>query len=323
MAELPPLPPEYQEQLAELLAAYDQERPGDVAAFRTTQAQGAERIYQYWARAFDHYDHCLIVARRMGSVFHSRCQAEAIKRNDAVFDVLRRLHTLALRISAEIRALLHAGYGDGALARSRTMHELTVIASFIGQHDQETAERFIAHQAYDEYRLLETAHRQSLKEGGAGIESPLLASAQEQYEMLAQQYGPGIHSDYGWAAPTLQPDKPKYAPTFRDIEEAVELGGGRPYYQLSTKSVHISSLGSTFHIVSDDGVATFSLGPSNRRIGETARETLVALLECTFAFLGLSWQHYGAEAPIVEILALTALVTQANESFAAIGDEAI
>jgi Family of unknown function (DUF5677) len=61
-------------------------------------------------------------------------------------DVLLRLHARACQITEEIICLLESGFADGAMARWRTMHEITAVSSLMNRHGEDLAERYIAHQ---------------------------------------------------------------------------------------------------------------------------------------------------------------------------------
>jgi len=52
---------------------------------------------------------------------------------------LARLYGRACQIGRKIELLLSNGFADGAEARWRTLHELTVVACFIYKHGEETA----------------------------------------------------------------------------------------------------------------------------------------------------------------------------------------
>ncbi len=77
---------------------------------------------------------------------------------------LVRLHHRACRIAIEIECLLHAGLGDAALARWRTLHEVCVSAVFIGNQSNDVATRFLKHEAYDRTRIERLAFRQAGRE---------------------------------------------------------------------------------------------------------------------------------------------------------------
>ncbi len=65
--------------------------------------------------------------------------------NNHVFFVLTRSHARACQIAREILTLIKNGYADGAMARWRALHEISVISSFIAKHGNEVAEKYLLH----------------------------------------------------------------------------------------------------------------------------------------------------------------------------------
>ena len=49
--------------------------------------------------------------------------------------------------------LLKAGYADDAHARWRSLHEMSVVGYMISQNGQELAEKYLLHEAVQQYRL--------------------------------------------------------------------------------------------------------------------------------------------------------------------------
>jgi len=52
----------------------------------------------------------------------------------------------------EIAVLLRSGYADGAHARWRTLHEISVVAALLKEHGEELAERWWCHVAVESLR---------------------------------------------------------------------------------------------------------------------------------------------------------------------------
>ena len=313
MSEVPiTTPTEARERVERLLATYRQERERAVTALREDRDHFAARLRQTWADAVDAYDFCTIVAHKIGQAFHIKHQAGAVARNDATFEALTRLHSQAMVVASEVRALLLAGYAQGALARSRSMHELAVIATFIVEHGQETSERFIAHKDFEEYRLLKTYHDYAVQSGLPGLDEAALAAAKTRRDQLRQTYDKRVLEDYGWAGGAICPTSKKQAITFRHLEQAADLEDGRPYYRLASGAIHIGSLGNSAHILSVDGIKTYSVAPSIRGLHQPAGATLVALLHCTFIYLSLAWDEYHDPGPLAEVHVLTTLVQEAT-----------
>src|SRR5208282_6072349 len=72
--------------------------------------------------------------------------------SDFAFEVLTRLHARSCQIASEVLSLLLAGHADGAMARWRSLHEISVVCSFISKHGNELAERYLLHQCVESYK---------------------------------------------------------------------------------------------------------------------------------------------------------------------------
>jgi hypothetical protein len=113
-----------------------------------------ERLAARWGRAFDLMEMAIVVAYEAGEAFNTKHQAAAREDNDLVFAALVRLHARACRIAEEVLMLLKGGYGQGAHARWRALHEVAVIAAFLRKHGQGTAERYFLHEAVESRRAV-------------------------------------------------------------------------------------------------------------------------------------------------------------------------
>ena len=54
--------------------------------------------------------------------------------NDIKFETLLRLHARSCQIACEILELIRAGFADGAMARWRSLYEISVLANFLEKY---------------------------------------------------------------------------------------------------------------------------------------------------------------------------------------------
>src|SRR6185437_13510013 len=83
----------------------------------------------------------LTIAREWAGGIHERKLAQSGELS-TLDDVLYRLHVRACQVVTEIIVLLENGLADGAMARWRTLHELTTVATFIHTHGEEVAVKY-------------------------------------------------------------------------------------------------------------------------------------------------------------------------------------
>lgn len=102
----------------------------------------AGQTSSFWNKPLDLFYLFLGISLDLGATLNHNRRPQAAQENDLVFDVLTRLHARGCQIGYEIYLLLSHGFADGAHARWRTLHEISVVASFISTHGQKVAESY-------------------------------------------------------------------------------------------------------------------------------------------------------------------------------------
>lgn len=196
---------------------------------------------------------------------------------------LGRLQGRACQVGSEVLTLLENGFADGAMARWRTLYELSVVAMFLADRDEETSRRYLDHSTIEAWRASEAYQKHAPKLGQKPLSEAELSEMESAVAKLAAEYGAPYRTQYGWAAKALSQKKP----TFVDIEGAAGTGHLRPYYQLANDNVHAGSKGSERRLglgLLEGGVL---LGPSFKGMGEPGQNTALSLAHATLAFLGV------------------------------------
>ncbi len=165
-------------------------------------------------------------------------------RNSPKSEALTRISAQACLISSEIYLLCLGGYAEGALSRWRTLHELSVIMSFLKDNDEQLAERFLAHVSVSDFKSLGIFNEKADRLGFERIAGEQEALITQQYADDLGRYGESFKYDFGWASSVI--DKKKI--TFRDIEEVVSLDHLRPYYKLACSYIHTRAKGLLYKI---------------------------------------------------------------------------
>jgi hypothetical protein len=152
----------------------------------------------------------------------------------------------------EVLALLSHGFAKGAMARARTLHELTVVSDFIAKRGLRAARRYVDH--YDVERLkAEKAKLKELAKKRRGkrrdlartrvvrqVRSDILELERRQGAHV-RRYGKRFKDENGWAAPWWRGAKTRV--TFAMLEKRVHLDRARPYYKHASFAVHAGPLG--------------------------------------------------------------------------------
>ena len=235
-----------------------------------------------WGRALSSLEAFIDISLDTGMLFDQKFRPTATEENDIVFNALTRLHARSSQVSSEILILLHNGFADGAHARWRTLHELSVIASFIAHHDNELAERYLAHSIIADYRRAGEYRKYSDILSYAPMSDDVFNQLEASYEAALVKYGTSFRNDYGWASIKLNKDKPSFA----DIEEKAGVLYMRPFVKLAHMNIHAGSTGIIFRLGSPpDNPNLMVAGSSVYGIGEPAQNTAYSLELLTEAFL--------------------------------------
>lgn len=203
-----------------------------------------ERLEDRWGRGFDILRMMYTIANEIGGIANQRRRRSRAKRNLVLQDTITHLHIRACQVVAEILFLMENGFADGAMARWRTLHEITVVAAVIAHFGEELAVRYRAHEAVEAKRAMD---RYQVSHAALGL-SPFgqkdIREVEDHYQAALALYGDRFGSEYGWAGCHLDLKKPR----FIDLEKAAGKLEMRPYYGLASYNVHASAMGIAFRL---------------------------------------------------------------------------
>ncbi len=106
------------------------QRISDLSRFR-------KNLEQRYGEGFDKLRILATIAREWGQENYQRKFAKGRGSLSNLDDVLIRLHVRACQVVLEIITLLENGLADGAMARWRTLHEITTVAMLIHKHGED------------------------------------------------------------------------------------------------------------------------------------------------------------------------------------------
>jgi len=241
------------------------------------------RLAKTWRKAFHLLELFLAVALQSGADFNKEEHPPTPSVSGDVVYVLTRLHARACQVSAEIVALLRAGFADGAHARWRTLHEIAVVSTFVAKYGAETARRYLVHEAVESNKAATQYQRHCQAIGYEPLDPKQIAEIQKRYAAALVRFGKDFGGSYGWAAYALK----KSRPTFSDIEQDVKLDSLSPFYRLASHNVHANPKGLSVKLGLGPNVGEVLLaGPSNTGLADPAQGAALSLLQTTSALLG-------------------------------------
>ncbi len=260
---------------------------------RAARASFEQELHVIWQETLDELQALIEAARDSGELFHERVGADAAADEDITYAVLLRLHARGCRMAEESFVLLQAGFGQAAMARWRSLHELTVCGMFIYRYGDRAAQPYLDHDAV--VSLAAMNEHEKLRVDGRLHGEPLIdADEREHLEQvvasLREQYGRSFMRAYGWAAPALRVTRPNIEPNFADIENEVELDQLRPWYRMANHAVHGGPKGITWtpdlsaHRQGDSLLA----GPGFDGLADPAECVAISLVQATINLLMLS-----------------------------------
>lgn len=270
------------------------------------------RLRRYWGHALDRFYGIVVCAEEVGHELHRAYRERPAEEFDAVFEALIGLHARACRVAREVHHLLSGGFPFGALARSRTLHELAVITIVIAEYGREEqhadlADRFLQHAWVARYRdaLVYQENRQAL--GHAPLGEGDMARMQQQHDLLIAQYGTAYGKQYGWALGLNGQSSP---PDFKELERLADLSHVRWHYKQQSHEVHADASGWESNMLEHNGQTYLTTDRVHFGLAEPAHLALISLHQCAASLFG------GAEGAIrtQDVLALKALAHLVNEA---------
>lgn len=242
----------------------------------------ASRISRTWKHPLDLLEMFLVIVTEAGDEFNRAFRPSATKDNDFVFDVLIRLHARGCQIGSEVLTLLKNGFADGAHARWRTLHEMTVVAFFIAKHGNDTAEQYLLHNVVESFRAAKQYQDHCTRLGYEPLTEVEFDEIEATYNQVRDQFGPDFGHRYGWAAEAIG----KRDPSFADIEQDVELEHWRPFYKLASHNVHANPKGVLFKLgLSPSARELLLAGASNEGLADPGHAAAISLCQLTTTLL--------------------------------------
>ncbi|MCG9738468.1 DUF5677 domain-containing protein [Shewanella insulae] len=258
--------------LYELMSAAEEE---NVKELNLGSEEFNKMNYLRWKDGFQKLDMLRQISIEAGMEFQKHFLSIPEYETDPLLGVLMRQHANACRIAGEVILLLKGGYPDGALARWRSLFEISVTCLVINKYGRDAAKDYIRHgrvkavEGMEEYQ--KTAKEMNLQPYDENEISAAIALKEEMSEG---------ETHFHWAR--------KYAGASKleKLRENVGLGKWSHNYKLASRNVHAdySEMLSLF-AMSEAKQDMLLVGQSNSGMVEPAHMTAITLAQITSAFL--------------------------------------
>jgi hypothetical protein len=282
--QLPKLLPEAAQRISKIVLKDLKARWPNEQALQQADLSGfRERLEQRWGHPLGQLRMLLTMCREWCQWIHTRNVSQKGDPNKKhLQSILIRLLTRGCQVTDEIICLLENGFADGAMARWRTLHEISVVAAVIRHYGNDIATRYVDHQAVESKRKLDKYLACYRDLGYKPLSAREEKKIKKAYNTAIARYGKPFKSDYGWAAFHLKKDRP----TFADLEAAAGRAEMRSHYQMGNDNIHagIKSMYFRLGLLNRDGLLA---GRSNAGLMEPGQNTAHTLTQLAVV-VGLS-----------------------------------
>ena len=238
------------------------------------------RLRDIWGEALDALYALYVVAVEAAEDYFNRTREDAVEADDLVWEALLRVQARACHVASEIQALLRTGHAEGGQARWRTLHELTVVASFLREHDDALAQCYLEHGAITGWWDAQQYQKHAARLQFEPYSDEEMAEMKAEHDRLVAKYGRAYRTEWGWAAAVL-----KGPVGFATIENAAELSHWRPFYRDANAAVHAGSRRLSERLGVEDAAQTWLTGMSNMGLDGPGRSTAISLMIVTVTTL--------------------------------------
>ena len=242
----------------------------EIAAFE-------KRLGRRWKSPVELLSMLLTIAREFGDQTNARLRGAGESLH--LVEVLTRLHARSCQVTSEIITLLRSGFGDGAIARWRTLHEIAVTALFLTEHGEDVAERYLLHEKVESHHAAAQYEKYYQRLGCEPLDPQEINELRASCADLIRRYGREFSEPYGWAAGYVSNQKP----TFAAIEQEVGIDHLRPYYKMASHNVHANPKGVLFKLGLLDQSAMLLAGPSNTGLADAGQNAAISLTQVSVA----------------------------------------
>jgi hypothetical protein len=246
----------------------------DISGFRT-------RMEETWGVPLAKLRMLLTIVREWCGEAHQAANQAVPPAQSRLMKLMVRFLVRSCQVTDEVICLLENGFADGAMARWRTLHEIGVVAAFIGKYGADVADRYAAHQAVESRRAMRKYNDCYKDLGYRRLGARAEKRIEKRFQAAIGQYGASFKGDYGWAAHHLK----KSHATFADLEADVGYGWMRAHYQMGNDNVHagVKSMYARLGLLTD--YDSLLAGRSNAGLTDPAQNaahtlTQIAVLVC-------------------------------------------
>ncbi|MGN6304018.1 MAG: DUF5677 domain-containing protein [Mesorhizobium sp.] len=239
-----------------------------------------------WGHAIDLLEVLLECSVEIGESYSKSAMRSRSKKTGLKNSLLIQLHARSCQVTREILSLLENGYADGAFARWRTLHEISVVSQIIWSNDSELSERYLQHEIVESKRAQDEYLRSHKELGFQTIPEREIKYINQLFDDVIDRYGKEFGSQYGWMADRLKNPRP----TFADLERLAGKSLIRSFYKMASYNVHASPKALKFRLGSlGTSSGVLLAGASNAGLEEPGQNAAISLTQITSLLFNSRW----------------------------------
>ena len=239
------------------------------------------RLQARWGKGFDALRMLIELSRDIGIAYQRRIRRRRSQRLAHIGPALMHLHVRAVQISSEIMTLMENGYADGAMARWRTLHEVTCVAMLLDTGGDELAERYLLHEHIEARKALRAYQEAQPLLGYRPFAKREAARIERHCQRLLARFGKPFGTEYGWAADHLSHAQP----SFWHIQDAVGRQKMRSHYKMASYNVHAGTKGIAHRLGAISQAYPGIAGASNVGFVEPGQNLAISLIHISMLLL--------------------------------------
>lgn len=243
------------------------------------------RTFKRWKPAFDHLEMMWHIAMELGEAHSKDFDSNHPEDTHIVMRAISEIFPKALIVTQEIICLLKGGYPDGALARWRSLHELTISAMYILQEGKEPALNYVLSFHFSARRAAHQLNEHAERARVEPFSDEMLRTFDNHCAEAEEQLGRKFDRDKDGEWPAINITHRNYA----DIERHVGMDHWRPRYKWASRHAHADFAPNDKLLGMSEAKNRITLvGASNSGFADPLMMTAISLAQITNTYLSVT-----------------------------------
>ncbi|NQT63986.1 MAG: hypothetical protein HQ556_13580 [Candidatus Marinimicrobia bacterium] len=232
-----------------------------------------KRLHRGWGVAIDQLEAFIGLNLEYGVVVSESYRSS--HEENTKYEVFLRLHARSCQVAYEVLELIKGGFANGALARWRTIYEISVLIRFLTDKPVELTQRYLDYGIVENHREILEFQKNHKKLGLKAISAEEIKESRDDFEALKKKYDNDFVKPYGWTGAYLSDKKRR----FSGMEETVEFKHLRSIFKMANNSIHSGSMGFLRVLGTYNQGEVMLAGPSDYGFSDPGQYTAFSLFQ--------------------------------------------